>query len=158
MKLLRPKYILVTGIVLFVLVFIGFAYVRYQGDPLATLVFPNTSMHYEIVTTLAQQEKGLGGRKTIPDNYGMLFVFPQKDRYGFWMKDMLVPIDIIWLADDGTITKIDANVDPSTYPTPYYPPVPVQYVLETRAGFASVKGWQVGTQIPLPTTYATNDK
>ena len=126
-----------------------------KGTQEVSLSFPDGSFHYEIVTTPAEQEKGLGGRKEIPDNYGMLFVFQKKDRYGFWMKDMLTSIDIVWLNDDGTIMKIDANVDPSTYPTPYYPSVPVQYVLETRAGYAMAHDWKVGTALTLPGPYAT---
>ena len=74
------------------------------------------------------------------------------------MKDMLASIDIIWIADDGTILKVDSNVDPSTYPKAYFPPEPVQYVLETRAGFTTEHGWQVGTHVPLPSPYGTSDK
>jgi uncharacterized membrane protein (UPF0127 family) len=118
-----------------------------------SLSFPDNAFHYEIVSTPAEQERGLGGRKEIPDNYGMLFVFASKDRYGFWMKDMLTPIDIVWLHDDGTIMKIDAQVDPATYPTAYYPPEPVKYVLETRAGYAARHDWKIGTAITLPGPY-----
>lgn len=122
------------------------------------LLFPDSSMHYEIVTTAREQEKGLSGRADIPDNYGMLFVFPTKDRYGFWMKDMLASIDIIWIADDGSILQIDKGVSPATYPKPYYPSEPVQYVLETRSGFTTEHGWQVGTHVPLPSPYGASDK
>ena len=126
-----------------------------KGSQEVSLTFPDGAFHYEIVTTPAAQERGLGGRKEIPDNYGMLFVFSSKDRYGFWMKDMLTSIDIVWLNDDGTIMNIDANVDPSTYPTPYYPPEPVKYVLETRAGYAMAHEWKAGTKLTLPGPYAT---
>lgn len=107
-------------------------------------------MHFEIVTTPAQQERGLGGRADIPENYGMLFVFPQEGKPGFWMKDMLVPIDIIWLADDGTILGIEDSFPPDSYPQIVYPPKPVKYVLETRAGEARRRGWSVGSQVALP--------
>ncbi len=105
---------------------------------------------YEVVTTQAAQEQGLGGRATIPDNYGMLFVFPKDGAYGFWMKDMLTSIDMIWLTDNGTIAAINSSVSPSTYPGVFYPPYSIRYVLETRAGFAKEKGWHVGTQVSLP--------
>jgi uncharacterized membrane protein (UPF0127 family) len=107
-------------------------------------------MHFEIVTTAAAQERGLGGRADIPENFGMLFVFAQADRYGFWMKDMLEPIDMIWLDTDGTILKIDANVQPNTYPEAFYPPKPVKYVLETRANEAARRGWKTGIKVELP--------
>jgi uncharacterized membrane protein (UPF0127 family) len=113
-------------------------------------VATTTNFSYEVVTTAAQQEKGLGGRADIPSKYGMLFVFAKDDSYGFWMKDMLSSIDIIWLSDTGAILKIDASVSPSTYPKPFYPPQPVRFVLETRAGEAARYGWTVGTKLPLP--------
>lgn len=111
------------------------------------------AIRYEIVTRQAAQERGLGGRASIPDNYAMLFAFSADDTYGFWMKDMLTSIDMIWLADDGTIIKIDDSVSPDTYPSAFYPPQPVKYVLETKAGFAREKGWSIGTHVLLPAPY-----
>lgn len=113
------------------------------------------TMTFEVVTTPVQQERGLGGRNIIPDNYGMLFVFSKPDRYGFWMKDMLAPIDIIWLSKDGHIVAIDGSVSPNTYPKAFYPPEVVPYVLETRAGYTHEHGWAVGTLVPLPPPYGT---
>lgn len=142
--------------VLAVLLLVLGSYVFSQkGTQDTHLTFPDDAFRYEIVTTPAEQERGLGGRSEIPNNYGMLFVFQTKDRYGFWMKDMLTSIDIVWLNDDGTIMNIDANVDPSTYPTPYYPLKPVRYVLETRSGYAQDHDWKVGTQLTLPSPYAS---
>lgn len=108
------------------------------------------AFRFEIVNTEATRMQGLSGRTDVPSGYGMLFVFDRADRYGFWMKDMHVPIDIIWLADDGTVLAIDEAVAPSTYPEPFYPPRPVRLVLETRAGEAKAQGWSVGTRMPLP--------
>ncbi len=110
-------------------------------------------IHFEIVTTPAAQELGLGGRAVIPDNYGMLFVFPEDEMPGFWMKDMLAPIDMIWLTDAGAIASITPSVLPSTYPEAFYPPTPIRYVLEARAGFAAEKGWGIGTVVALPPPY-----
>lgn len=108
---------------------------------------------YEVMTTDAQHAKGLSGRLSIPENYGMLFVLGSPQKVGFWMKDMNVAIDMIWLADDGTIVGIEEAVSPDTYPTPFYPPVPVRFVLETRAWEAYRQGWEVGERISLPTPY-----
>ncbi len=105
---------------------------------------------FELADTEEARERGLSGRAEVPSDYGMLFVFEDADRYGFWMKDMLVPIDIIWLADDGSIIGIEREVSPATYPDVFYPPKSVRYVLETRAGEAARKGWGIGTPIVLP--------
>jgi|CXWL01.1.fsa_nt_gi uncharacterized membrane protein (UPF0127 family) len=121
-----------------------------QGDTLDNLHPP---IAFEVVTTQEAREKGLGGRTEIPHNYGMLFVFPSAERYGFWMKDMRTPIDIVWLSDNGTILGIEENISPETYPKPFHPPTPVRYVLEMRAGEAAQKGWSVGARIDLPLPY-----
>ena len=110
---------------------------------------------FEIVATTRLRQKGLSGRAEVPENYGMIFAFPVKDRYGFWMKDMLVPIDIIWLSDTGdgigTIAGIEDSVSPATYPSTFVSPEPVRYVLEVRAGEARRQGWSIGTRLTLPT-------
>jgi uncharacterized membrane protein (UPF0127 family) len=119
-------------------------------NTVATSSAAMSNMHFDVVTDLKAQEIGLGGRIDIPADYGMLFVFPKDDNYGFWMKDMLVSIDIIWLSDNGTVIGIEDSVAPSTYPSVFYPPSPVRYVLETRAGEAKVRQWHVGSVIGIP--------
>lgn len=108
---------------------------------------------YEIASSEAARTRGLSGRTNIRSDYGMLFVFPNKDRHGFWMKDMLEPIDIIWISDARTVVGVEANVSPQTYPNVFYPPEPVRYVLETRAGEAARLGLLPGTRLNLPLPY-----
>lgn len=103
--------------------------------------------HIEVVDTPELRQRGLGGVKQIPDDYGMLFVFSEKERYGFWMKDMLAPIDMVWLSDNGTIVTLEERVPPETYPHVFYPSLAVKYVLETSAGYALRHEWKVGTNI-----------
>ena len=113
----------------------------------------STPFLYEIATSPAAQAKGLSGRSEIKSDYGMLFVFPKKEKQGFWMKDMLASIDIIWVEDDGTVIGIEDSVSPATYPNVFYSPAPVRYVLETRAGEAQRLGLTVGTKLVLPLPY-----
>lgn len=134
----RPPFLvfLASGIIVLVL---G-AYLFFPKAPVL-----ETLSQIEVVDTPEARSLGLSGRTTLPEDYGMLFVFPEADRYGFWMKDMLVPIDIIWLSDTGEIVGIEASVAPETYPQEFKSPAPVRHVLETRAGLANERGWQVGT-------------
>lgn len=104
----------------------------------------------EIADSNSERMQGLSGRTRIPDDYGMLFVFDAPDTYGFWMKDMEAPIDILWLSDKGEILSIDETVSPDTYPTSFYPPRPIRYVLEVRAGLSQERGWSVGDTLSLP--------
>ena len=138
-----------------------FAFIR-MGDeavvPGAELAFEKATespvseeaFRFEFADTAEERAQGLSGRADVPSGYGLLFVFPEKGMHGFWMKDMLVPIDMIWLADDGTVLSVDESVSPATYPASFHPPLPVSLVLETRAGEARARGWTTGARIPLP--------
>lgn len=111
--------------------------------------FGGVSLSIEYATTEAEREKGLSGRESIPSDYGMLFVFPKDDFYGFWMKDTLVPLDIFWLDSKGQVVSILRDVATSTYPNVFYPTTPARYVLETVAGFARVHNILNGTPLLL---------
>ena len=136
--------IIVTGVV---------ALFLYKTGPAAqvspTAEFGGVSLRIEYATSTEGWERGLGGRASIPNDYGMLFVFQKNDKYGIWMKDMLVPIDIFWLNDQGQVVSIAQSVATSTYPNVFYPTGPARYVLETAAGFANEHGIATGTSLLL---------
>lgn len=148
---MRPLAVLALMFALVLLATVFSASLR--GDsapPLATETFGSPAFSFETASTTAARSRGLSGRADIPANYGMLFVFETPGRYGFWMKNMLAPIDIVWLARDGTVLGVEPSVGPETYPQHFYPPEPVWFVLETRAGEAEAQGWVVGSRISLP--------
>ncbi len=99
----------------------------------------------ETVTTESAKEKGLGGRKSICGDCGMLFVFNQSGRYAFWMKDMLFALDILWIKD-GKIVFIKKNVQPSFAET-MAPSENVDQVLEINAGMVDKLGITIGDEI-----------
>lgn len=108
-----------------------------------------TKIQVEVVRTEAAIQKGLSGRPSIDPKSGMLFIFPQKARYRFWMPDMHFPIDIIWIEDD-TISDITEDVSPKFDPANprfYLPAGPVNYVLEVNAGYAEKKGIGIGDRV-----------
>lgn len=150
------RNVLITGLV--ALVILGVALVSYvfsAKQPVSDSVSDTAltrvgDLEIEIAADRDSRERGLSGRTNVPDDYGMLFVFDEPQQPAFWMKDMLVSIDMIWVSDNGTIVGIEHAVSPATFPSVFYPPVPVRYVLETRAGYAKDHGWEVGTQLPLP--------
>ncbi len=111
--------------------------------------FGGVSLRIEYATTEIAREKGLGGRTNIPKDYGMLFVFPKPNYYGFWMKDTLVPLDMFWLDNKGRVVYIARNVATSSFPNVFYPSVPALYVLETAAGFAQAHNIATGTPLLL---------
>lgn len=114
-----------------------------------TASFGGVSLRLEYATTTVARELGLGGRVSIPDDYGMLFVFPKDDQYGFWMKDTLVPLDMFWLDDKGQVVYMAQDVATSSYPDVFYPTESARYVLETAAGFARAHSVATGTSLLL---------
>ncbi len=90
---------------------------------------------------------GLGGRKSILENEGMLFVFDKSALHSFWMKDMLFAIDIIWLDESKRVVFIEKNVFPDSYPKNFVPTVPAKYVLETNSGFSDKNGVLIGDSV-----------
>lgn len=101
----------------------------------------------ETVRTAADTEKGLSGHAPLGESGGMLFVFDTPKKYGFWMKDMTFPIDIIWIGADYKITHIEKSLAPSTYPTVYYPESDSLYVLEIASGQSDLLHIQKGDMV-----------
>ncbi len=103
----------------------------------------------DIADTPTKQEQGLSGHQPLADNVGMIFIFDKPGNYGFWMKDMLFPLDIIWVSDDFHIVHIEKNLAPETYPTIYYPGAPSKYVLEISAGGSDQNNIKIGDLVKI---------
>lgn len=105
-----------------------------------------STLNVEITQTARDRERGLSGRDTIGRADGVLFVFPERDRHGIWMKDMRFDIDIMWVAE-GKIVDIAPRVPyaQTTQELPvYYPRLEADWVIEIPAGTAEREGWKIG--------------
>jgi len=91
-------------------------------------------------------KRGLSGREFLNDQEGMLFVFPYEDFHGIWMKNMLFPIDIIWI-QNGRVVDLKRDARPDTYPYVFMPKEKASHVLEVSAGF--VKGHDILIGMPV---------
>ena len=93
--------------------------------------------------------KGLSGRNSLPEDQGMLFIFEKKGKYGFWMRDMKFPLDIIYM-DDNTVVYLVENASAGAQApnlTIYTPDTEANRVLELNAGGAKKYGIKKGTKI-----------
>lgn len=111
------------------------------------------NINVEIANTQTTREKGLGGRASLSEDNGMLFVFDTKDvTETFWMKGMLFPLDMIWIAN-GKVVAINKNIPVPASGTPddklvdYSPGRPIDYVLEVNAGFSDKNNIKVGQSL-----------
>ncbi len=116
--------------------------------PLADVKLGNTGLQAEVAQTDEARAKGLSDRLSLPEDKGMLFIFPTSAVYGFWMKDMHFPLDMIWV-HNGKVIAIDQNVQPESNEDNlriYRPLQSIEYVVEVNAGFAESHGINVGDE------------
>jgi len=97
--------------------------------------------------------KGLSGRASLTDQTGMLFVFEKAERLRFWMREMEISLDIVWISAGCRVVDVSENV-PFPHPgTPlndlprYSPESPAKYVLEINGGEAAALGVGIGDTV-----------
>ena len=117
------------------------------SKPKTYVLLAHKTFFVDLAETKTVQQKGLSGRVSLPTDEGMLFLFEKPGDYGFWMEDMLFPLDIIWISPDWHVTHIEHSIATSTYPTVFYAHIPSQYVLEISAGEASKLDVHVGDTV-----------
>lgn len=93
----------------------------------------------EVAADDSTRQQGLMFRDRLADDRGMIFIFPSIGEYAFWMKNTLIPLDMIWLDDQRKVVRVSHDVPPcKADPCPSYPPnVQARYVLELAAGMAA---------------------
>jgi len=128
-------------VLLAVLVAAGAVFLYLQATPRVCIGL--SCVPVELAATPAELEQGLMYRESLDG--GMLFLFPQEGRPGFWMMNMRFPIDIIWISGEKKVVDISRSVPPCAAPCPlYYPSAPVRYVLEVPANYSLQKNIRVG--------------
>ena len=103
----------------------------------------------EVADTPALREKGLSGRTGLEDGKGMWFVFDADGLWAFWMKDTLIPLDMLWADASGTVVHIAHGIRPDSYPEAFATPVPARYVLEVPGGWARAHAIAEGNSIRI---------
>ncbi len=120
--------------------------------PRGRAVFPDgTSVSVEIADADPVRERGLMFREHLAPSEGMIFVFPAAGYYPFWMKNTLIPLDMLWLDAGGRIVSIAQSVPPcKADPCPSYPPTGnALYVIEVVSGFCREHGVKAGDLVKL---------
>lgn len=110
-----------------------------------------TSFAVELATDAMTRERGLMMRTSLPEGHGMLFVFRKEVPQGFWMKNTLIPLDILYFDGKRRFVSVQADVPPcKADPCPIYPSAaPARYVLELSGGTAARMGLKTGDELTL---------
>ena len=102
-------------------------------------------IHAELAATPSQRQTGLMGRKTLPANGGMLFVFDEIASHCMWMRNTLIPLSVAFINDDGKILNIE-NMQPHSETT-HCAAQPARYALEMELGWFSKRGIKPGASL-----------
>ncbi len=111
-------------------------------------VHPGDTLWVEIAATPEAQVQGLMFRDTLPENRGMLFVYPEPRRLVFWMRNTTIPLDLAFADEQGVIVEIQ-QMEPLS-DSLHQAPQPVRYALEVNRGWFQRHGVQVGDTLKGP--------
>jgi uncharacterized membrane protein (UPF0127 family) len=100
----------------------------------------------ELARTDAERARGLMGRTSLPEDRGMLFLFDETAEHAFWMKDTPLPLDMIFIDEEGRIVGIVERAAPRTLAQRTVG-VPSRYVLEVNGGWSRARGVKAGDRV-----------
>jgi len=135
--------LLLLGVIVSVIMF---ATKESSHAPEGKVCFQNNCFHVELAQNPDQWQQGLMFRTHLDKNQGMLFVYPVEETYSFWMKNTLIPLDIIWMSKNKEVVFVKENAQPCGEGVcePINPPSAAQYVLEVNAGTVQEIGLKTG--------------
>lgn len=120
-----------------------------NNPPTVRLQFTGAPLDAEIAKSAAETERGLMYRTQMDANHGMIFVMGSREEHTFWMHNTCIPLDMLFVDDDGTIVGILENV-PTLNDEPRTVGCPSSYVIETNAGWCRSHGVKAGQKVVLP--------
>lgn len=147
------KRILLIILLLIIIYFVFIIFYRPKTNTVS-ITLNKTKYNFEIAKTISQKSLGLSGRTSLCKNCGMIFVYQREGNYPFWMKNTLIPLDMIWLDKTGKIVSYhnaqpEPNV-PLTKLKSYINSTPAQYILEINSLDFDKLNLKVGDIIKLP--------
>jgi len=102
----------------------------------------------EIATTTPSRNRGMMWRRELADGKGMLFVFAKDDEHGFWMRNTLIPLDMLFIDSSEKIVGIVAQATPRSL-TNRTVGRPSRYVLEVPGGWSEKRGIIAGSKVEI---------
>jgi len=119
-----------------------------QSIPKIDIPIKDKFFSLEIAKSIIQKTKGLSGRNNLCPNCGMIFVYQTEFIYPFWMKNTLIPLDIIWIDKNGTVVDIiQAKPNDLSILTPKSK---AQYIIELNKDTSTNLNLKIGDQIQVP--------
>ncbi len=133
-------------------------YALFADEPVHTIYLASAALEVTVADDTEERIQGLSGVPKLDDLEGKLFIFDADAKHGIWMKDMLFPLDILWIDKNLKVVHIVENATPDSYPqTIFAPPVEARFVLEMNAFFVSSLKIKVGDTLTLPPSLIPED-
>jgi uncharacterized protein len=128
-----------------------------QRDQLVTIVTASGTHDYtvELALTAEQRAVGLMNRESMAEDHGMLFRFETVRPITMWMRNTLIPLDMIFIREDGTVAGFHENAEPLSESI-IASPEPVKFVLELNGGKAAEIGLAPGDTVQHPFMQSSN--
>jgi len=110
--------------------------------------FSSDCVNVKISDDSSERQRGLMFVSFLEESKGMLFVFEKNGLHGFWMKNTLIPLDIIWISEDYDVVNVETAEPCEEDPCPVYvPEKEARYVLEVNSGWANRNEIRVGDEV-----------
>lgn len=146
-----PRYIVLISVFFILLMAVSWHITKHvysiHGNRIEKVTMKNNIFYAEVVSTDEKMQKGLGGRKDMCEYCAMLFVFKEPGRYGFWMKGMNFPIDIIWIRK-GRVVHIEKNISEKSSRT-FVSENAADAAMEINTGLSDKLDLKIGDMIGL---------
>ena len=144
------RYEVFFGIIVIVCLGLIFTYNISVSSQQDSVCFKSNCFDIRLALTPDERSKGLMFVEHLDDDKGMLFVFDEDGIYPFWMKNTMIPLDIIWIDSNNNVVFISKNTQPCTLTCdPINPEKQARYVLEINAGISDRIGLAVGDKMTI---------
>jgi len=145
--------LILTVIVVILAVVAFYAKPFFVASEKKILTVGNQAFEVDIADNALTRAQGLSGKPSLGEREGLFFLFSSVGNYGFWMKGMNFPIDIVWISGDKVI-GFSENLQPEPQKnlfnlSIYYPPGEADKVLEINAGAVKKYNLQTGDTVSL---------
>jgi uncharacterized membrane protein (UPF0127 family) len=160
MKINKKYMVLVIAVIMVIIAVYLLFYYQFEeeGKSRAEVSFrvsddTSFTVTCEIADTDSERAKGLMDRDNLPEDEGMIFIYETPQNVSFWMKNTLIPLDIIFIHENGTVLEVaKAHVQPDVPDSElvrYKSPSPVKWVVEINQGLSAQHGISAGTPVTI---------
>jgi len=144
--------IVITTIIIGAVIFIAALFLSASNTATRQVCFSSACISAEVADTPERRAQGLMFRDSLPEDSGMLFIFETESLHPFWMKNTLIPLDMIWIDSELKIVHIEYAVPCTASECETYGPgSPSKYIIEVNGGFTGEHGVGVGDVITIAT-------